>query len=488
MEFGGLRGLTFDTGQDKLIQDLMYQDQMLQRKRAEDSAMAQKLVGDIEYLKGSNQYDAKILEKEGQQLLKEIGDMRNSAGSNWQSDPNFWANLNYKKQQFKNSKAAIRSVAFQRAVDEYQKYLAEAAKDPRMHDMEKLQQFKTVLDNYGKDEYGNYLPDDKVEPIRFEAPEKFIDKDAYFADLAKSLPMSAQRNVAGGYEEYVPDEEIMRAAQRAASSRPRQWEVEYTKNGIDPIAGIAESIKAFAPVKYHRNAPDEFATFVKKQKYLEKQKAAAEAKSQGAPIDPYVEVILKSEDIPVDDEPLIAGTFGSTPEYYFKGPDKTMQKGKGQRFYYTRLVDRVPQKGDQPFRKGQVKEAEGFIEMPLKWGEENGIVERSGFFNNGEPSINPDFQGDYELFYPDPKENKPILKVKAKTKPIWADSPEYSRKYNSLTKSTTGQRNVAGNEASMIGGGGRLINVEGVGPVQEGSIIETTGGNYMVTANGLVKQ
>jgi len=444
MEIGGLRGLTFDTGQDKLIQDLQYQDQMMQRKRMQDAALAQQLVGDIEFLKGSNKYDADILQKEGISLLTELGQMTAQRGKGWESDPVFRGQLQYKKAQLGNSKAAIRSAAYLNATEQYQKYMAEAAKDPKMYDMQKLAEFKSQLDNYGKDENGNFLPSDKVEPIQFSPPSKFIDKDAYFADIAKGLPMKSHRKVAGGFEEYVSDDVILEQAKQIASSRPRQWEVEYTQNGIDPVQGIAAALKARAPYKFQRDEPSDFPDWKRKQDYLQKLKQQESAnQAPPNPENPYRTSVVEMDEFPVDDEELIAATFGPKPKYSFRGPDGTEQSSQGDRFYYTWVRNRKPQQGDPPFKKGSIKEAEGFIVRPLSWGIQNGVVEKP-WFSKEKYALDPDAKknGGYELFYPEGEE-EPVIKIRARTNPIKADDISLEWKYNSLVKGTAAQRNKA---------------------------------------------
>ena len=329
MEFGGLRGLTFDTGQDKLIQDLMYQDQMLQRKRVEDAAMAQKLAGDIEYLKGSNQYDAKILEKEGQQLLKEIGDMRNSAGSNWQSDPNFWANLNYKKQQLKNSKAAIRSVAYQNALGEYQKFAQLAQRNPSKYNLDQLEKAKSMFDNYGKDEYGNYLPDDKVEPIRFDPPEEIPNLEEMHMKEAAALSPDDFKKLNNGRDDAyigtVSDKKVKQIAELLYNENKSAYDY-VLKEFPDKIDTIAKRLKAGTKTireKGTRNPVNDALAIEAGRLRLKKQLEGGEEQKQPKSL---YDVAFYNQDRASYGHDILSGAFTKTPTAYFMGADGKPQQ------------------------------------------------------------------------------------------------------------------------------------------------------------------
>lgn len=255
MEIGGLRGLTFDTGQDKLIQDLQYQDQMMQRKRAMDAANMDRLIGDIEFLKGSNQYDAEKLKQEGLGLIQDIGKMTAERGAGWQTDPMFRGMLQYKKSQLPNSPAAIRSTAYQNALSSYQKWAEIAKKNPSRYNLDQLEAEKLKFANYGKDANGNPVPEEQMMPIQFNAPEEIPDFEQIHRQNGSSMEMDAFDPLKNGrenaYHAHTSETALTKKAQELYQQFTSGYNYAYKGSSPEKIVEtIKNSLRPHTPHEY----------------------------------------------------------------------------------------------------------------------------------------------------------------------------------------------------------------------------------------------
>lgn len=255
MEIGGLRGLTFDTGQDKLIQDLQYQDQMMQRKQAADAARTQLLLKDIDFLKGSNNYDAQIMQKRQLDLINNLGKLTSERGPGWESDINTMAQVQAMKAGLANDPAYIRSVAYQNALNDFQKWSQVAAKDPKRYNLDQLEQAKAQFANYGKDENGNPLPEEMVKPMMFNPPNEIPNFEEIHMKNGNSIKMdkfdTMNNGRDGAYIGYASDETIANKAKDLYNQYESEYNYVYKGMSPEQIVGqISSSLKPHTPHEY----------------------------------------------------------------------------------------------------------------------------------------------------------------------------------------------------------------------------------------------
>jgi len=237
MEIGGLRGLTFDTGQDKLIQDLQYQDQAIRQKQALDMAKAKMFADDLEFQQGSNPYDAQLIKQEGDAVLKDLGKLRESNPNFWY-DPNAQAQAKFIKQSLKSSPAVLRSIAYKTAKDNFLKDYAEAAKNPDQWDTEALNMWEQKFNNYDKfghaDGQDGLKRDGAPSPISYQSPQKLIDVTSELLKSGKNInnfDVIPGKNL-GEYMTQPKKEEVEAIKNSFLSQHGRAIEVQAKKQGI----------------------------------------------------------------------------------------------------------------------------------------------------------------------------------------------------------------------------------------------------------------
>lgn len=259
MEIGGLRGLTFDTGQDKLIQDLQYQDQSIRQKQALDMAKAKMFADDLEFQNGSNPFDAKLIRQEGEAVLQELGKLKESNPNFWY-DPNAQAQAKFIKQSMKSSPSVLRYIAYKAAKDNFIKDYAEAAKNPEQWDSEALMEWERKFNNY--DQFGHPEGTDGLKrdggptPISYQSPQKLIDVTSELLKAGKNInnfDVIGGKNL-GEYRTQPKPDEVEAIKNSFKSQHGRAIQVQAQKQGIkseeELDAWLTKSIMAGFEPKY----------------------------------------------------------------------------------------------------------------------------------------------------------------------------------------------------------------------------------------------
>jgi hypothetical protein len=237
MEIGGLRGLTFDTGQDKLIQDLQYQDQAIRQKQALDTAKAKMFADDLEFQQGSNPFDAQLIRQEGEQIMGQLGQLRESNPNFWY-DPGAQAQAKFLKQSMRSTPSVLRSISYKTAKDGFIKDAAEAAKNPEQWDLETMGQWEQKFSNY--DKYGHPDGPEGIKrdggpiPMVYQAPQKLIDVTG---ELLKSGKNINNFNVIKGKNlgEYMTEpkaEEVKAIKDAFMNQHSRAIQIQAERQGI----------------------------------------------------------------------------------------------------------------------------------------------------------------------------------------------------------------------------------------------------------------
>jgi len=459
MEFGGLRGLTFDTGQEKLIQDLQYHDQVMRQKQAMDAARAKMLVDDIEFQNGSNPFDAALIKQEGSQLVQKLGEMVAQRGRGWETDPDFLAQLKFEKSQLKNSPNVLRSVAYKQAIDQWNKDMAESLNNPTQYNQDKIAAFKQKQENYIK--YGN--PDgaeaakmEGYKPLTYQSPNRVADVDTIQTKIAASLQPDEFNTLKNGrdgaYEGRVSDAALRKRAEGLYSTYKEDYDYLY-KDEPDKIGKIMENMRPHIKYEYKigdRNPINDALAIERGKLKLRQAFGGDGAPAQGSLYDTAVLNVDAQNYGPE----ILSGIFSATPPaFYIDADGKRVQVSKEDEFEYNGDITDIGYES-----KGQrngVKRATGYILKPLDWAKTQGYVYDpaglSGANDETDLEVKKSQKGKGEIIMYTTKAGKtvPMFKLNAEAV-IDARNPLYKQRVDKGMYSKL--REFAGIETQMQGG------------------------------------
>jgi len=449
MEWGTAAGLAVNLGFDDKINDLRVNEELTKRIQAENAAKIKLFSDDVKYNNAANPFDNKIIKEKMRKKTRDLGQFATD-------NPDMFTNINKmmlyqdKVREFKDDPDLIRGMAVDAQYKEYLKDMQEVAKDPRRHNL-------VAYDNIGK-AFKNYFdtgnkggdPTKGIDPPVYSKPRDFIDLagdaqklGSQYENNPETFDMVDWKNGNDGAYKMIPKASVVeKLAQDHYINNKDQYDIEYGAEALDKAKNfVLSSIKGEV---YHGTPKDNFYA----HEDYRARKAAALAKLQQNPQqDLYKELVVNTNDIPVDDNRLMQETFGVTPTVTFKGPGGKMVVEEGNEFNYTRLKDKDG-------KKTGLKDASGFIVKPLDFGLDNGIVRKKHFWESGDQPyvVNPEYADVYSVMYPTPGKDgdaAPVLNVKANAV-INANSGQAARKYNAAIKSTSDQRNAEGYGGSRI--------------------------------------
>jgi len=428
------------------IEDMKYAEQIRRQNEAMAMAKAKMFADDLEFQNGSNPYDSQIIKQENGDMLKKIGEISNRP--EYMYDRNLQAQVKQLKNDYRQTKAVLRSAAWKEAQAKYNAFSQEALKNPTAYNLDQLDAVKRQMESYGKGADGNYLPTDQVDAFVFTPPEQIPDFEKLHTERGRLLKPTDYKKWnngnQGAFMGAVPDSVINDEALQLYNGNKSAYDYKY--KGKDPINEIKSALRTAAPVDAHfGQVPDDWKS---KMDYEYKLKSAMKGDG-AAPSDPYVDVVLNSVDMPVPDEDM-AAAFGSTPTVKFNTPNGVVTES-GNRFNYSRITDKNYKGTDKsgkviPYNKDGVKVATGFILKPLEYGEELGVLEDTKWFGK-ELKVKPEYAGDYKIYTN--KDGDKFLQINAMTE-VNANSREHSAKYNSYIKRTSDQRNAVGDTQNML--------------------------------------
>jgi hypothetical protein len=431
------------------IEDMKYAEQIRRQNEAMAMAKAKMFADDIEFQNGSNDYDSTIIKKENGDMLKKLGDLKNNP-SYW-TDRNLQAQAKLIKNDFKQTKAVLRSAAWKDTMAKYNAFSKEALDNPTEYNLDQLEAFKKQVANYGKDASGNYLPSDQVEALVFNQPEKLANVDKLERELGAALEPQTYESLKNGRDGsfigYLNDTDALEQAKGIYKNNQSTY--NYKNKGKAPeeiVSGIAERLKSFVPIKYDigdRNPVDDALAIEAGRARI---KAIADAKSTGRPVDPYA--LLLNDRYTKDEPKTLAATFGTSVPYSYTDANGNLRQGKGRDFNYDGVIFDKGYRKDGKYQRTGIKVTPGYIEETLQWGKDEGFLTKPMW---GEPKVKPEFENRVKIVngpIGDDGKASRILQVDAFNE-IPANDAKWALKYNKQF-TTTDQRNSLGINESML--------------------------------------
>jgi len=456
-EIGLLGGLAVRNDHQDEIQNLKYFDQLNKQNQAMLEAKNRMFLEDTEFQNASNNYDAAKIREEGNAAIAELAALRKAHSNDYFTNPDVQLKARQIKQGMKSSPAVLRSIAFKDAQAKYNTIFDDYLKNPSKYDEDEINNIRQQISNY--DKWGHPEGEagaqrDGARPLTFNPPTTMKDLEDLFSvakDINPDESVRLHNGRDGAYEKKVSDKALKELATTMYESEPQQYK-RFVKAGKDPITEIMNGLRL-------RSKTETFNGF-ERDNWKEKMdyEARLKAAMQGpADVPVWKTVAMDSDNIsPTDDFPFRAA-LGSTPTVAFKGPDGKLTTESGNDFRITNIIDknyRSKNVGGKevkvPYQKDGNKIVTGYFFKPMKWGEDNGILENTKWFGK-KLKVKPEFADTYEVFTPPPGpdgKSVPILKVRGRFETNF-NNPEYARKYEAAIKSTADQRNVVGSGSLM---------------------------------------
>lgn len=471
-EFGSIVGAAVSQNYDQQINDLFRYDQMRKQTQAMNDAKAKLFADDLEFQNAANEYDRPRLEELNRSQVMGIGKyMRENPG--YSSDPVKMGQIKMMKRAIKDNPIAKRAVAVDSAFAEYLKDRQEALKSPNQWDIEALDKQGAAFQNYFKT--GNArglegLQQEGEQPALYTRPEMFIDvvKDNQeTGNKFKHNDTNSDINYLnngreGGYRLSLKDSVLTQMATDKYNARKRQYDVQYTKRGIDPVQEIKTQIASGIEEKFDIGKENKLSEELYKIKYANDLKKSLSDSEGGKSVDPFTEAILK----PNKSAPAaahLAETFGSTiPHWYINEKGARVKNLDGDEFHYT---DAILDKGlgEKGYKKSGEKLFPGYFLKTVAWAKEKGYINDKGK-EFGVQRIKPEMLGKISFVEgPVDKDGKSseLVKIDA-VGTVQANDPVYRTRYNALVGHITSkQKEAIGLEVDMLN--------EGVGQPQQSS-------------------
>ncbi len=481
-EFGLLGGLSQDMGYDERINDARYNQIQAERAKAKAASAASLFADEFSQGPIGSEYDDPIISQYVKGRMKEAGSLMKN-DPNYKYNPETLSQLKAIKNDIKGNEHVLRATAFVEAKKKLKEDLAEIAKNPQQHDQEAYQDLLNQVNNYNK--YGHQFGEEAAQKegsqaFVYQKPLDFIDKDKLYQDVGSKTQARGinylKNGRDGGYETFVPEEELRKQAQDIYLSRPRQFDQQYKKKGIDPIQGIMDGIKPYIKTEFKIGEKN---TFGEKKALIDYENRLKMAMANpGA--SPYKITVLDANyaKAPAD---LLGQTFGTRiPHKLPAGKDGVEIDNTGDVFNYDGDVYDQKYNEKKGYEKNGIKTVTGYVYKPLDFGKEVGYTYDPWGF--GEDKVLDDYKDQISIVdSPMDKDGNShkILKIKTKAD-VNANDPSYQGRYDKEI-STTKQREGFGINESMMNAG----TFNGL-PI--GDIVEKDGIQYLVTDQGLEKQ
>lgn len=451
LDIGGIQGLAQDFQFDQRINDLRHQQEQQQRAKAIAAAKQKMFLDDIDYQNAMNAYDNPRIKAFTQGLNKQLGAYIRE-NPDWETNMDKRMQVKAIQRQYKDNPLLHKGIASDTAMRELDKAMAEVAKNPEQHDVGAYQELARQKQNYLQ--HGNqYGPEAKKmqgeQIFVFTKPRDFIPLDKTGLELGNkfkgaSMDIEYLKNGRDGAYKTVPKKELLdAAANQFYNENKRQFDVQYTSKGQDPIAAAKQFILSGIDTKFdigNRNTLNDELYKIRYKNSLEQATAKNES--------PYKVSILgpgRSAPNPAD----LAETFGSKVVHYFRGPDGKLVRNTGDVFNYDGNIYDKGYDEKKPYQKTGIKQADGYIYKPLEWGKENGYTYDPWGF--GDNAVEPGMKDVIEIVdspVNDKGESTKLLKVKAVAE-VNANDPYYEAKFNKNIL-TTKQRNGIGVESGLL--------------------------------------
>lgn len=460
MEFGLAQGLSVNGQFDQKINDLRYREQEDRRSKAEAEAKAKLFADDLQYNSSGNEFDSKLVKEYAVNSLKKIGEYQRQ-NPDLLYNPEKLIVFNQMKRDLKDNEHSRRMVASDTAYRDYLKDMSEVAKNPNQYDTDAYQGVQGQWQNYLK--YGNQDGEEAAKAqgkkaFLYSKPQDFVDLNEIHRKSADSFNPNQIQYINNGrdraYNLTVNPKDIRNEAITLYNAHKRQYDVQYGKQGINPIDGIVASMKPYIKNEYYIGEKNRLADEMALAAYKQRLKDASDSRAAGSNVDPYKAVVIDSNYQKADPEDL-AKTFGTNVPYYYRDNSGKLVNGQGDDFHYDGDIFDKEYKKDAkgnvlPYKKDGIKTTPGFVYKGLDWGRDQGFLKKSyGVF--GDLEVKPEFKDRVEIVETPPNskgETEKIVKLKAYNN-VNANSPDYAGKFNSRV-ATTKQRNEIGIDDNFL--------------------------------------
>lgn len=460
MEFGGINGLAVSGQYDQRINDLRVHEQEDARAKQIAENRAKMFADDLDYKNASNEYDAPLIKRFATDQIKKIGEYYRQ-NPDVMYNPEKLAALNVMKRELKDNNSLNRGLASDSAYRDYLKDLGEVAKNPGAHDAEAYQDIQRQWRNYTQ--FGNQDGEEAAKTqgaksFLYTKPKDFVDLNEVHRKSGDSMnPNSIEylnNGRDGAYRTFVADKDLTNEAALLYQQNKRQYDVQFTNKGIEPIGAIRSALIPYIKGEYHIGDKNRLGEEMALAAYKQHLKDAGDKAAAGFQVNPYRAVVMDKDYTKADPEDL-AKTFGTNVPYFYYNADGKLAKGQGDDFHYDGdIFDKDFKKNAAgkviPYQKTGVKTTPGFVYKTLDWGGENNFLKKAyGVF--GDYEVKPEYKDKVEIIETPPDKSgksEKVLKVKAFNN-VNANSPDYEGKFNSRI-ATTKQRNEIGISGDML--------------------------------------
>jgi hypothetical protein len=447
---GLINGLAIDLQNDQKINDLRYNENANLRSKAMAEARAAALANDFEYNNSVNSFDSKIIKANAQNQIKKIGAYIRE-NPDWTTNVDKRMQVNQMKRELRDNGDYHRGLASDNGYKSYLQDLQELANNPLQHDAEAYNGIRNEWQNYLK--YGNQGGEEAFktqgkQAFIYRKPDEFTALDKKGQEIGNGFKGAAMdleyiKNGRDGAYRTIPKKELLDvAANQFYKEHKRQFDVQYTSKGLDPIKAAKDFIFSGIDSKFDIGERNTLSD--EKAKILFKHNLE-NASASGA--SPYRIAVTNPATSSPGSE-FLAKTFGSDLPAFFKGPDGKPIKTTGEVFHHEgNIYDKGY--GTKGYQKTGVKQMDGFFIKPLEWGKTNDYTYDP--WGIGEHKVKPEMADVVEIVdspVNDKGESHKVLKVKAIAE-VNANSPDFEGRFNKDIL-TSKQRNAVDVDDSLI--------------------------------------
>jgi len=494
-EYGSILGQAVKIDYDQQVNDLFRYDEMRKRTQAMNESKAKLFAEDMEFQNAMNEYDNPRVKEFAASQINKIGQfMRNNP--DYASNPIKMGQIKVMKNELKSNPALLRGLAVDKAHKEYLADLQESIKAPNQWDTEALKAEGQKFQNYFKT--GNArglegLQQEGEQPVVYTRPREFINLPETLLKSGQMInpSMVTKGKNLGEYTRTADPNHVSAIKASIWKENGRQIDVEAKKLGLNTPEQVDKWLTdgIMAGVKTTYDPGDLNALWERgmREREFNQRQGKLDAKANIEPAgSPYYTIFEKNKpsgNIPADVAPKI---WGDTPKLSIAGNTGSQVDLTGYKMNYDNryLTD----------GSGQ-RRLTGFVDVPIADAKKFGIYSDSGnekttvdgvnYESNKDSGITGEFLGKATV--------RSGLNAKGETEPsivrIYTSVPinknddaakQFYDSHVQPSKLTNPLEDGSGNsqQAQVTTYEGRKV----------GSIVKTTQGDYLVTAQGYVKQ
>ena len=453
-EYGQIIGTAVNQQYDQQINDLYRQDQMRQRSQAIGEAKTKMFIDDIDFQNAMNEYDAPRVKEYAKGKIMEIAQLYKN-NPNLMSDPNGLMQLKLLKNDLKSNQALLKGLATDEAFKRLNADMAEVAKNPNQYDVGAYEKLLAQKNNYLKfgNQDGELAAKNEGEKVFiYSKPQEFKELDKAGLERGNKFKGAAMdieylNNGRDGAYRTVPKKAVLDAeAQQFYNDNKRQFDVQYTSKGKDPVEAARQFILGGIDSKFDIGERNTFNEDLYKIKYAHSLKEASGAVSKGGSA---FKISIANPRITAPAAEDLSKTFGGDIAHYYTDAKGNRVRNTGDVFNYEGVIYDKGYRQDHKYDRTTVKELPGYIYKSLEWADENGFLyDKWVWGKNNE--IKPGVEGATVVDSPvnEKGESHKLLRLRAVAEADVND-PYVEAKFNKLFL-TTKQRDAVGVDEGVM--------------------------------------